>query len=125
MTTITIDVSEVVKKLDPKDMERHIANALDGSADLIRADIKRYPAPPPQSTYVRTGTLGASWTKRIYRDALRAVIGSNIKYAPYVQDADRQAWMHRGRWHTAQSVARDRAQDVRRFIEQSLARWAR
>ena len=125
MATITVDVSEAVRRLDPKEMERHIANALDGAADLVRADIKQYPAPPAGSSYVRTGTLGASRTKRVDRGALRAIIGSNIRYAPYVQDADRQAWMHKGRWQTAQDVARQRAQDVKRFIERSLARWAR
>ena len=125
MPSITIDVSEVVKKLDPKDVERHLANALDGAADLVRADIKRYPAPPPASTYIRTGTLGGSWAKRVNRAALQAVIGSNVAYAPYVQDADRQAWMHKGRWQTAQDVVRQRATDIKHFIENALMRWAK
>ena len=121
--SITIDVSEVVAKLDPKDMERYINVALDGAADLIRADIKQYPPPPQDSTYVRTGTLGRSWSKKVSK--MQAIIGNNTRYAPYVQDEDRQAWMHRGRWQTAQSVARDKANDVRRFIVKALERWAR
>ena len=125
MSSITVDVSEVVKKLDPKTMEKHLAVAIDGAADLIRADIKTYPAPPAGSTYRRTGRLGASWAKRVDRAALRAVIGSNIAYAPYVQDKDRQAWMHKGRWQTAHDVARRKAAEVRTFIVRALERWAR
>nr|NIV28452.1 hypothetical protein [Anaerolineae bacterium] len=123
MTSIKVDVSEAVAKLDPKTMEKHLSVALDGAADLIRADIKKYPAPPAGSSYQRTGTLGRSWAKKVNRSALRAVIGSNVAYAPYVQDQDRQAWMHKGRWQTAQGVARDQARNVQRFIERALARW--
>ena len=123
MATITVDVSEVMRKLDPDKMERALEVALDGAADLIRADIKKYPAPPAGSSYVRTGTLGGSWAKRV--QGMTAVIGSNIKYAPYVQGADRQAWMHKGRWQTTADVAKSRAGDVKRFIERALQRWAR
>nr|NIV32439.1 hypothetical protein [Anaerolineae bacterium] len=123
MTGIRVDVSEAVKKLDPKTMERHLVAAMDGAADLIRAEIKPYPPKPPNSTYDRTFTLYKSWAKKVNRSALRAVIGSNVAYAPYVQDQDRQAWMHKGRWQTAQSVARDQARNVQRFIERALARW--
>ena len=125
MTSITVDVSEVVRKLDPKTMEQHIERALTKGAEILVADVKRYPPKPPESTYRRTMTLHDSWTNKKGRSALQRVIGTNVGYAPYVQDADRQAWMHRGRWHTAQSVARDRADDVRRFIVTALERWAR
>ena len=124
-TTITVDVSEAVKKLDPRTMEKYLVAALDGAADIIRADIKEYPPKPEGSTYIRTMTLHDSWTKKIDRGGLQATIGTNVGYAPYVQDADRQAWMHRGRWQTAQSVARDKAQDVKRLVERALNRWAR
>ena len=129
MASISIDVSEVVKKLDPKTMEVYLANALKGGSALIQADIKQYPAPPSDSTYKRTGTLGKSWTRKLERGwassgRMAIVIGSNVKYAPYVQHADAQAWMHKGRWQTAQQVAKDKTQEVARFIEQALIRWA-
>ena len=124
-TTITVDVSEAVKRLDPKTMEKYLVVALDGAANIIRAEIKVYPPKPEGSEYVRTNALHDSWAKKIDRGGLKAVIGTNVAYAPYVQDADRQAWMHRGRWKTAQSVARDKAQDVKRLVERALNRWAR
>jgi phage gpG-like protein len=123
MASITVDVSEVMRKLDPKKMDKALEVALSGAADLVRAEIKRYPAPPAGSTYIRTGTLGGSWTKRV--NGLKAIIGSNIAYAPYVQGADRQAWMHKGRWQTTADVARSQAPYVKRFIERALLRWAR
>jgi len=125
--SIKVDVSEAVKKLDPAKMEEYLTKAVDGAADLVRADIRTYPPPPPQSTYVRTGILGGSWTKKIERIqyGVRAIIGTDTPYAKWVQNAPTQAWMHRGRWQTVQSVAEKQAQAVKRFIEQALARWAR
>lgn len=123
MTSITIDVSDALAKIDPDKMERALEAAITGAASLIRADIKTYPPKPAHSTYIRTGRLGASWAQQV--KGRQAVIGTHMAYAPYVQDADRQAWMHKGRWQTAQDVAQKRANDVKRFIETALARWAR
>lgn len=121
--SITVDVSEAVAKLNPADMERAIETALEGAASLIRADIKTYPSPPAGSRYVRTGTLGRSWAQQVQR--MQAIIGNVTAYAPYVQGATEQAWMHKGRWKTTADVAKARAQDVKGLIEQALARWAR
>jgi len=131
--SITVDVSEAVERLDPKTMERYIIAALDGAADLLLEEIKPYPPKPPDSRYRRTMTLHDSWTKKVGRSRLmallggnlKAVVGSNVKYAPYVQDRDEQAWMHKGRWKTAQDVAETKAQEVKDHIERALARWAR
>lgn len=149
---ITIDVSEVLEKIDPKKMRGHLEAAVGGAADIIRADMKRYPG--RQSTgpqqwkserqrrwffaalrsgqiripYRRTGTLGRGWTKHIKRGAKwpSATIGTHVAYAPYVQSKERQAPMHaRNRWSTAQDVVRERADDVKRFIEQALRKWAK
>ena len=127
MTEITIDISEVLKKLDPDKMQSAVKTALSGAADLIRADVKQYPPPPARSTYRRTGTLGRSWTKRIKHGARwpEAHIGTHVAYAPYVQDKQRQAWMHKGRWPAAQDVARQRSPDVVRLILQAVEKWAR
>ena len=121
--SITVDVSEAMKKLDPSDMEKAIATALKGSADLIRADIKRYPPPPAGSSYIRTGTLGRSWASKVQRR--EAIIGNVTPYGPYVQGATEQAWMHKGRWRTTAQVAKARAGDVKKLFEAAISRWAR
>lgn len=36
--------------------------------------------------------------------AVRGFVGTKLKYAPYVIDRERQAWMHVGRWWTLQGV---------------------
>jgi len=68
-----------------------------------------YPAPPPGSTYRRTGTLGRLWTSStpsisIAGSVLNARLGNATPYGPYVQDPDRQAKVHRGRWQTTDDV---------------------
>ena len=120
---ITIDVSQALKKLDPKEMEEALRTGLRGAADLIRADIKTYPPAPAGSSYVRTGTLGRSWASKVSK--LEAIIGNVTAYARYVQGADTQAWMHRGRWRTTAQVAKARTADVQKLLEAAISRWAR
>ena len=52
--------------------------------------------------YERTGKLGQSWsiTVRNTQAELLGKVGTNLKYAPYVQSAALQARVHEGRWHT-------------------------
>ena len=158
MASITVDVSEVVKKLDPQDLERHLSIALEGAADrCVRDDVRRYPPPSrgpmkwksakqrrwffaalrrgeievPYRRGQSPGSerLGASWTKPVARKVgaglIQAIVGTNVSYARYVQDSGFQAAIHKGNWQTVQDVARRQAQPIKRFIEQSLARWAK
>lgn len=125
MSSIHVDVSEALAKLDPTKIKPAMSAAFQGAADLLLADIAKYPSPPPNSTYVRTGTLGKSWGTSVQPDIPRATVGNPTSYGPYVQDSDRQAWMHKGRWQTTRDVALRRAEDVKRLIEEALARWAR
>jgi len=125
MSSIQIDVSEVVKKLDPKEMDQAIAVALTGAAETLQADMETYPPKPATSRYVRTFNLMHSWNHMITRNPLSAIIGSfGVPYAHWVQGED-QAWMHVGRWQTVTQVAKKRTEDVKRFIEGSLERWAK
>jgi hypothetical protein len=150
MSEIRVDISEVLEKLDMRVMKDVVADALGGAADIIRADIKTYPgrqSSGPQQwksdrqrrwffaalrrgeiqvPYRRQGTLGRSWTREIDRSKPAAIIGTHVKYAPYVQDANRQAPMHaRNAWTTAQDVVQKKSRAVVRFLEQALSRWAR
>jgi len=78
--------------------------------------------------YVRTGKLGQSWTWEVTTTdgGVRGKIGTNLKYAPYVQSKQRQALIHQGNWQTdVQAVEAKRDEIVRRFqnaITQALSR---
>ena len=128
MATITVDVSEALKKLDPKDMEKALIEGVGAASSLVMAETKRYPPPPPASTYQRTGALGRSWQKKVepYTSGVRGIVDSQgVPYAVYVMGAPGQAWMHKGRWATVGDIAKREAQNVRRVIIKALERWAR
>jgi len=123
--TITIDARAVQQLLDraPQALENAIVGAMNDGATLFRATMQRYPAPPPNSSYRRTGTLGRSWSvKPISRTASgwSVVIGSNGNMAPYnraVQKRSEQARIHRGRWVTAETATEQSASQIQRFVD--------
>jgi len=128
--TITIKgLDSLTKKLDRLDKGDYLRPVATAGANLLRNEMRRYPPAPPQSTYRRTGTLGKSWTQTIMRGGrgggFVAQIGTRLNYAPYVQDRDRQAAVHRGRWQTVQSVAEAKREEVVRFVVQAIRRWMR
>lgn len=100
----------------------------------VHSQIPPYPAPPPASTYVRTGTLGRSVTTLQGNDpdALSRVetlgkdvvgyIGTKVLYAPYVLDETRQARAHRGRWYTLQKVVTDAVPKVRQIVRDRMVK---
>lgn len=94
----------------------------------LRTELAKYPPPPPNSTYRRTGTLGRSWTHTVQTSliAATAIIGNNIPYAPDVQGEGMQAEIHQGRWQTEQEVLMDNLdfimEEVGEQIDQIIAR---
>ena len=88
----------------------HLRPVMERSLARIRKPLKTYPQQRPTG-YVRTMRLGRGWTSRVERGGFRGVVGNNTRYAPYVQSAERQAWMHQGHWQTDEDVmesARDK-----------------
>ena len=78
--------------------------------------MSHYPAPPPDSTYIRTGNLAGGWG--LQREGKSAIkIYNMTPYAGYVvgdNNADWQARIHAGRWW----LARKRVEEaLPRFIE--------
>jgi hypothetical protein len=86
----------------------------------VQSRIPPYPPPPPNSTYVRTGTLGrviTAWSGS-FPGALTRVeslsgggsigyIGGNLEYIAAVIGEGQQADAHAGRWYTLESVLRE------------------
>ncbi len=109
----------------PTSISTAMRGGMEDSTTYTLAIIKRYPEEPPNSTYTRTHTLEKSWSRRFEGSGLtiRGIVGSNGNMAPYnrrVQDRDRQARIHRGRWQTIQSVAEDITPRVQRFFDDRI-----
>ena len=65
--------------------------------------MENYAPPPPNSTYIRTGRLGANWGM-MRRGKTGVVFYNMTAYAGYVvgdKDGRRQASIHAGRWRLA------------------------
>jgi hypothetical protein len=101
--------------------QRVITNIAPAMVALEKRLIKRlstYPAPPPNSTYDRTGNLGAAWAEgagavsvdalgtNLYQDRASIELHNDVTspsgqhYAGWVQDPEMQARVHQGRWQT-------------------------
>ena len=76
--------------------------AMEKAGARIRTELAKYPPPPKNSTYRRTGKLGRSWTHRADANLVTAtaLIGNNTPYAPDVQGEGTQMPIHQGRWQT-------------------------
>ena len=124
--TITVkNLEAVTRKLDNLESGEYLRGVANAGADLLRAGMRKYPPPPPDSTYRRTGTLGKSWTKKVTGDksGWLAVVGTFLNYAPYVQDEARQAKVHQGRWQTIQSVASEKRDEIFKFVRKAIRSW--
>jgi hypothetical protein len=130
--TVTGD-KELVRRLDAFNVKVQdvMDKALNDSlGDLVTTRLygmENYVPKPPQSKYVRTGTLGAGWgLERPERN--RFWIVNAVAYRKYVvgdRDKRGQAWMHRGRWWLARERIEEAIPDaidktaaaIRRFVE--------
>lgn len=108
-------------------LKREIPNimtkALTEGIDYLHENVPKYPEPPPDSTYRRTGTLAREIATEV-RDVSgtkAAVIGSPTHYAPYVIDENAQAWMHVGRWWTLQGYVKTKLSTVYEIVTRRVA----
>lgn len=90
----------------------------------IQSKIPPYPAPPPGSSYRRTGTLGRILTAfgggsfsgdaqplsrvETFNNQVVGYVGGRLSYITHVvgDEDGRQAWMHKGRWYRLIDVVR-------------------
>ena len=116
MISVTVDDNNVPHQLqqvaDPQGWRKPMTQSL----ALLVDDVSTYPPAPSNSSYRRTGNLGRFWTSAQYEvsastGGITGVIGNAVRdrrgraYGPCVQDAEEQAYMHRGRWQTDEMVA--------------------
>lgn len=126
--TLSVNDSNVQALLSraPGRVSVAMRGAMEDSTTYVLAKIKRYPPQRPGSSYIRTHILEKSWSRRVEGSGstIRGIVGSNSAMAPYnriVQDRDRQATIHQGRWNTAQDIVEQSEPRVQRFFEDRLA----
>lgn len=130
MTTVTIEIEsrQVIGYLQqaPVRINRAMRAAMEDATVLIHRQMQTYPPQRAGSTYKRTNTLRASWFRRIsgQGNEITGEVVSSGNTAPYnrlVQDADRQAAVHRGHWtNTAQEVQRRTTPTIQRYFDRRL-----
>ena len=93
-----------------KDIAGIVDPVLERAARQMQAELMTYPAPPPSSTYRRTGTLGRSW--QVEGGHMFWRIGNNTTYAPEVQGEKQRAGHKRTGWLTAEQALADAEGDL-------------
>jgi hypothetical protein len=124
-----------------------LRDAMEIAVERVRTQIAIYPPPPSgyrmvwksekqrrwffaalrsgeiQVPYRRTMTLQKRWTTRVSGSGLGTLMGEvgNVTvYGPFVQKADEQAAIHRGRWRTDEQVATMMAPSIQALFEARL-----
>lgn len=122
--------------------DRELKNTVQASLLTFWENTPPYPPPPKDSTYIRTGYLGRSlgsdikggksgghpdiYEVRQNGGYFEGTFGTRNKYAPYVIDDKKQAWMHRGRWWVIGDIAKRSAKKIDtlfRDFAQDMAEW--
>ena len=113
----------------PRWLRYELDDMLDSFSEQLLADLRKYPPPPPQSKYVRTGRLRRGWSSSIERSrvTVSAIASNRVPYAPFVM-GDNQL-PHFSHWRTASSIVsgqlralETRITRVARSLEQRMSR---
>jgi hypothetical protein len=134
MITTTVELTnlsyldKLAAAFTPAEFQRAVLPGMQRGLYLVHQNLPPYPAPPTDSSYVRTGKLGQSITEEVSAEGTEVigVIGTNIPYAPYVIGGDdEQAWMHQGRWWQLPAVVEKDSlmitEEIGRSVEAFLA----
>jgi hypothetical protein len=116
----------------PDRFNKGLRKTLDASLVILHENVPKYPAPPPDSTYIRTATLGRTlgvsmagtkagspdiYTVKPAGGYQVATFGTRLNYAPYVIGEREQAKVHQGRWWTLLTVAKRSTRQITQAFE--------
>lgn len=106
--TIT-GLDELIDVFGSADATSVTRGAMEEAMYAVWAAVPRYPPPPPDSTYRRTGSLGRSTNTdvRAVGSDVVGMIGNPMVYAPFVIDKDRQAGQMSHWWNLQDVVTRN------------------
>jgi len=107
-------IDALMKRVERLEAMTVLKDAVTAMAEKVSARLQKYPSPPANSQYERTGALGRAWAHGLteatglgsnqYADMVSIDLRNDVGYAPYVQSAEEQAEIHRGRWETAEQI---------------------
>lgn len=97
-----------------------LIKAASRARQLLVPALSAYPSAPAGSRYQRTGRLGRGWQRAT---PLNGGTGFQLinptEYAGLVQGTN-QAWMHKGRWKTAEQIAHELLEDILAAYEDAV-----
>jgi hypothetical protein len=126
-------LEEVIKKLDayPQELNAAMQATTEAALLTLQENVPPYPAPPENSSYRRTGTLGRTLGSGVSGGATgkpeifevrklgsgwEGTFGTRLEYAPYVIGDDTQA-QHMGHWWTISKVAEKAKDKIERMFQ--------
>jgi hypothetical protein len=135
ITVIGLDELRQRFRAFPEKFRAGVAKALEASLLVLWENVPPYPAPPPDSDYRRTGTLGRTLGAGGAKPDIYAVkqeggywvgeFGTNLEYAPYVIGDETQAHQNAHWW--TMSVIGEKAEEkilaVFDMLAEKLAAW--
>lgn len=116
------DVLVTAFRRAPEIVAHELKPVSDAALLLLVSDLKRYPPELPGSSYVRTLTLGRTWSaatpewKTVSR-GFEGSVGNSTPYGPFVQGAGFQADMHAGRWTTDEEAIDANYDAIKAYFE--------
>lgn len=142
-------LSELIKKLNSVSNKTYMRATMRAAVEHLKGKVKKYPpgsaANSPSSvpgshwyirgtggfykrkrdggisSYKNSKNLQGKWTTQIDADGMRAQVGNNVSYAPYVQDEREQMPYHKARgWVTVQDVAKDEANVIAKLFVKNI-----
>ena len=114
----------------PRYVSSDVQDALQPVEEDLKTALAIYPAERPGQRYVRSGDLGRGWTEAKPQFVVKASgaidmrLTNPVSYTDLVM-GDEQAWMHKGRWTTAEVVLTEFEGDITRGVEDGVLRALR
>lgn len=120
----------------PEIVRDEVRDGAERGIDFLRREAAKYPPERPGQRYKRTYRLQKGWFSSTTRerdsggrfatgDTMTMLTLSNpTPYGKWVQARSTQAWMHKGRWQTAEDVVEDNEARVRGELETAMQRAA-
>ena len=130
MTEISIKVEgleRLEKKLGKLVTAKRLLPSMKEAVKDVQRDMMEYPHAPSGSKYDRTNRLKNSWSSSatVASGETRGTVGTNVKYAPYVQSAKEQAKIHKKVWrkHTDKYVLAKRTRTIINNMQSDINRF--
>ena len=119
-----IGLKQLERRLGKLGTAKSLLPSMQEAAFLLQRDLKQYPEQASGSKYKRTNTLKRGWAGKaeLRGNRARGIVGTNVPYAPYVQEKAEQSKIHRRRWahHTTAYIAEKRTGEIIRNVQADI-----